>query len=291
MRRWILVLGLGVLGCEGEGPCLEPLSPEASVPADGAPGRPGLDGGELDGGARDRGPGLDARPDGGGPGATDGGVDGTADGGTAEAGLQDGLPLDALPVDALPVDALPVDAGAPDAAAPGEVACFNGEDDDGDGRVDCADPDCRAAVACIGFPETCDNGVDDNGDDWVDCDDVYCHGDLSCPLPAVQPYTTAELQAVLLADCAGCHTQGGNDGELVLDPPFADALINVPSSQLALMRVAPGKRDDSYLFYKVRYRHHQAPGGGGGGEGMPPHAPWSAQKVERLGLWIDGLDD
>lgn len=293
MRRWVLVLGMGVLGCD-DGAEQAPVdaAPDAQdARVDGAAADAAADAAVTDQGAP-RDAALDASPD------------ARADAADVGPDLDEGPRPDASPdaatdatADADPQD-LAVDAAldlgpdlAVDADVPRERACFNEEDDDGDGRVDCADPDCRPTVTCIGFPEVCDNGVDDNGDDIVDCDDLYCHADPLCPPLEVQPYTDAELQAVLLVDCAGCHTQGGDDGELVLEPPFAEALVNVRSTQLNLMRVAPGKREDSYLFYKVRYRHHDAPGGGGGGEGMPPHAPWTAQKVERLGLWIDGLDD
>ncbi|HEV8320638.1 MAG TPA: hypothetical protein VG389_03425 [Myxococcota bacterium] len=57
-------------------------------------------------------------------------------------------------------------------------ACFNGLDDDFDGAVDCVDSDCAAAPGCN---EDCANGVDDNGDGLVDCDDSVCRGvDPAC---------------------------------------------------------------------------------------------------------------
>jgi hypothetical protein len=59
-------------------------------------------------------------------------------------------------------------------------ACQNGGDDDGDGRVDCEDPDCARLIFCVGYrppertPERCANGVDDDGDGRADCDDPEC---------------------------------------------------------------------------------------------------------------------
>ncbi len=59
-------------------------------------------------------------------------------------------------------------------AAPAEV-CDNSIDDDGDGRTDCQDSDCAAALGCEVPPvEICDNGIDDDGDLLVDCDDSDC---------------------------------------------------------------------------------------------------------------------
>jgi hypothetical protein len=98
------------------------------------------------------------------------------------------------------------------ACTQGEI-CNNGVDDDGDGLVDCADPDCAGAPACpppmcgdgvVTFPETCDppdgvscgpsctllneigrctNGVDDDNDGLVDCADPDCASDPACAIP------------------------------------------------------------------------------------------------------------
>jgi hypothetical protein len=59
----------------------------------------------------------------------------------------------------------------------GETSCFNGSDDDLDGLMDCADPDCSCTSdAGAGGPEICDNGFDDDGDLAVDCADSACAG-------------------------------------------------------------------------------------------------------------------
>ena len=72
-------------------------------------------------------------------------------------------------------------------AAPSEI-CDNGIDDNGDGKVDCDDPQCETFSGCAegalyaGPPdEICDNGIEDNGDGNVDCDDPQCMGDPTCP--------------------------------------------------------------------------------------------------------------
>ncbi len=58
--------------------------------------------------------------------------------------------------------------------------CQNGEDDDGDGQVDCADDGCRRLIFCVGYRppeeghELCTNGEDDDGDRLVDCRDDGC---------------------------------------------------------------------------------------------------------------------
>jgi len=58
--------------------------------------------------------------------------------------------------------------------------CGNGVDDDGDGDIDCGDPDCAADPACAGQPELCDNGMDDDGDGAADCGDPDCAAAPNC---------------------------------------------------------------------------------------------------------------
>lgn len=64
------------------------------------------------------------------------------------------------------------------APPPFETNCSNGIDDDGDGLVDCNDPDCYSSNNCL-F-EICDNGIDDDGDGLVDCDDSECYSLEGC---------------------------------------------------------------------------------------------------------------
>ena len=62
-----------------------------------------------------------------------------------------------------------------------EHSCDNGEDDDGDGALDCADDDCAGAPACqVEF--VCDDGVDGDGDGLTDCDDEDCAFTPTCSM-------------------------------------------------------------------------------------------------------------
>ena len=58
--------------------------------------------------------------------------------------------------------------------------CDDGEDNDGDGLVDCDDPDCADDPNCQGDDEDCNDGVDNDGDGLVDCDDPDCEDDPNC---------------------------------------------------------------------------------------------------------------
>jgi len=54
-----------------------------------------------------------------------------------------------------------------------ETTCTGGDDDDHDGKTDCADIDCLYDVAC-GAETSCTDGVDNNNNSRTDCDDIQC---------------------------------------------------------------------------------------------------------------------
>ncbi|MFH2010840.1 MAG: hypothetical protein ABI333_29835 [bacterium] len=72
--------------------------------------------------------------------------------------------------------------------------CTNTTDDDFDGLVDCADPDCNAE--CPGG-EICDNTTDDDADGLVDCDDGECVAHTSCTGVACTPTSALTLDATM----------------------------------------------------------------------------------------------
>ncbi|HCP46221.1 MAG TPA: hypothetical protein DIU15_09275 [Deltaproteobacteria bacterium] len=66
-----------------------------------------------------------------------------------------------------------------------ETKCSDGTDDDGDGAIDCADADCAMRNSCA--ESECTNGLDDDGDGTIDCLDLDCLveqaelcGEISC---------------------------------------------------------------------------------------------------------------
>jgi len=72
-------------------------------------------------------------------------------------------------------------AAAQDVVENSPRLCQNGEDDDGDGLVDCDDDGCAQLIFCVNHDtptedsaETCNNAEDDDGDGAIDCDDDGC---------------------------------------------------------------------------------------------------------------------
>ncbi len=82
-------------------------------------------------------------------------------------------------VDAVTADATGVGQLELQVAGPLDEWCANGEDDNADGLVDCADPACADLSFCQGETR-CRDGLDDNADGWIDCADVQCMGTPSC---------------------------------------------------------------------------------------------------------------
>jgi hypothetical protein len=64
-----------------------------------------------------------------------------------------------------------------------ETSCTDGMDNDSDGLVDCADPECAGNSACLTPVENCTDGIDNDGDMKVDCADPDCAPDPACAVP------------------------------------------------------------------------------------------------------------
>ena len=151
---------------------------------------------------------------GGGSGGTGGKVDaGGKDSGANDSSVQDSTASDSNEKDSTTSDApasdgLPDDAtSVPDADAGGPVEnCANGQDDDGDQDIDCADSQCASSSLC-GELEKCGDAVDNDSDGFDDCKDSECSCATSCGGPAC-PSGVAELgtSAVNMPNTAGaCH--------------------------------------------------------------------------------------
>ena len=56
--------------------------------------------------------------------------------------------------------------------------CDNEIDDNANGLIDCQDPQCANSVYCKA--EICNNEIDDNADGLIDCNDAQCSAELHC---------------------------------------------------------------------------------------------------------------
>lgn len=87
-----------------------------------------------------------------------------------------------------------------------ETVCTGGQDEDGDGLVDCADSDCYGARNCQAgqaeerTPQACSDWIDNDGDGATDCDDTDCTPDLV-------PHCRGSWQG----NGAAADTSGGSD--------------------------------------------------------------------------------
>ncbi len=93
-----------------------------------------------------------------------------------------------------------------------EVSCADGQDNDGDGLVDCADDDCITTPAC---PEVdCADGQDNDGDGLVDCADDDCERATPCELTCLEIVDCARdcsMDLGCIADCAALGCGSGQD--------------------------------------------------------------------------------
>jgi hypothetical protein len=96
-----------------------------------------------------------------------------------------------------------------------------------------------------------------------------------------------DIVPLLKSRCVMCHLPGAEQAGLALHPKGGYAnLVEVKSTQSPLLRVAPGKPDDSYLYRKITGTHAQV---GGSGERMPfGESSLTADEVERVRRWIEG---
>ncbi len=97
------------------------------------------------------------------------------------------------------------------ALPPFEINCDNGIDDDGDGLIDCEDPDCLNSNICL--VEICNNGIDDDSDGFIDCEDAECQQITSC-IEICDNGVDDNGDGLIDGEDPQCNTSQGNDGGL-----------------------------------------------------------------------------
>ncbi len=111
----------------------------------------------------------------------------------------------------------------------------------------------------------------DTGDGTADAADAETDTDDGC----------SEVQALLSANCTGCHGVFATDG---LDLRDVAALVGATSAHSGLPYVLPGDSGGSYLMHKIHGTHLAA---GGAGVQMPPGAPLAPADAGIVADWID----
>lgn len=162
-------------------------------------------------------------------------------------------------------------AGAFTSAIPVGVSlevCSDGQDNDTDGRIDCADPDCATDMLCVS-EEMCTNGIDDDGNGLIDCADARCSSQSVCMIPAVEicidgidndgnglidcADTECALQAICLTIPPACADNIDNDGDGLIDmsDPGCVSMTDTDESDIRIPipdTVIVQNRDIGYLL-------------------------------------------
>lgn len=106
--------------------------------------------------------------------------------------------------------------------------------------------------------------------------------------PATGPFTESEVQDLFDTKCVRCHAKNNtllnlaSFSRTTIDVPTAGGRAECADSKYRV-RIAPGDREASLLWHKVNGTHDC-------GDTMPPSGPrLTAEELERLGLFIDGL--
>ena len=111
---------------------------------------------------------------------------------------------------------------------------------------------------------------------------------VDCSEGAVPESTVSyldDVQTVFDFNCVFCHQTGAENAGLNLEFGLShERLVNVPSSESELPRIAPGDPASSYLIHKVRGTHLTV--GGGAGTRMPPSGPLPERDLETLVAWV-----
>jgi hypothetical protein len=115
---------------------------------------------------------------------------------------------------------------------------------------------------------------------------------LSPPPPPPPPVEfKRDIVPLLKVRCAVCHLTGDEAFGMALYPGAAyKSLVNVPSGESPLLRVKPGKPDESYVIRKLEGTQAAA---GGKGLQMPiDSGPLSPAEIGVIRAWIaEGAKD
>jgi mono/diheme cytochrome c family protein len=94
------------------------------------------------------------------------------------------------------------------------------------------------------------------------------------------------IQPIFNVNCVACHQDAAPAGGMSLQRTSAPAsVLGVTSQEAAMLRVAPGKPQQSYLYRKLAGTHVEA---GGSGERMPLGGQLTDADLHTVEAWIAG---
>jgi len=139
-----------------------------------------------------------------------------------------------------------IDCADPDCASatvcqapPSQEICTDTVDNDGDGLIDCADPDCASATVCQAPPsqEICTDTVDNDGDGLIDCADPDCASATVCQAPPAQGVMKHDLVIPMNYEL-GMHCTGFDFSYCCVLPPYNSILAQVVKTEKSAPHVS-----------------------------------------------------
>lgn len=114
---------------------------------------------------------------------------------------------------------------------------------------------------------------------------ALCGGAFAATAQAGDVQFARDVVPIFKTSCVMCHLPGNGPAGLALHPKGGYTnLVGVASTQSALLRVAPGQPDESYLYRKLVGTHAAA---GGSGERMPfGDMKLGEEQIEVVRRWI-----
>ncbi|MGE4602513.1 MAG: hypothetical protein AAEJ65_06380 [Planctomycetota bacterium] len=164
----------------------------------------------------------------------------------------------------------------------------------------CGDDPTTDSLDCQNGPlqcvlEDCSNGIDDDGDGLIDCFDPDCAADPAC----ISSLSFAnDIYPIIDFECVFCHGPPAPFGNLDMSGGAAagyDAIVNVMSGECpTYVLVSPDDSQSSWLFRKIEGTHVEAATAVGcdalAAGGRMPFGPFcclTAFEIELIRGWID----
>lgn len=154
------------------------------------------------------------------------------------------------------IDCADLDCRAVPACKPKtETSCFDGVDNDADGTIDCADSDCKTTAACK--PETiCGDGIDNNADGLTDCAAPSCATAAICANSGWTQISSSNFEASIAP-----YVSGGADAARVSNAAAAaggtfSVRIRDNSGDSSSFSTATGMNLSAYSRMKIAFGYY-----------------------------------